>query len=89
MGSAPSPALLPRAIRWPELCSGWGAPWRKRAKYMEAPCGLRPRKVEVGPPKRSMGPLVGYLTTEVNQRSPAPRIMSIEAGAVGCPAMTP
>ena len=35
------------------------------------------------------GTLVGYLTTEVNQRSPAPRIMSIEAGAVGCPAMTP
>ena len=39
--------------------------------------------------KTPQGTLDGYLTAEVNQKSPAPRILSIEAGAVGCPAASP
>jgi hypothetical protein len=38
--------------------------------------------------KTSVGTLDGYLSAEVDQKS-APRILSIEAGAVGCPAMSP
>jgi hypothetical protein len=39
--------------------------------------------------RTSVGALDGYLTAELGAKSPAPRILSIEAGAVGCPAMTP
>ncbi len=39
--------------------------------------------------KTEDGTLDGYLTAEVNSRVPAPRIASIEAGAVGCPAASP
>jgi hypothetical protein len=35
------------------------------------------------------GTLDGYLTAEVGQKSPPPRVASIEAGAVGCPAASP
>jgi hypothetical protein len=35
------------------------------------------------------GGLEGFLSEEPDQSSPAPTILSIEAGAVGCPAMTP
>ena len=35
------------------------------------------------------GTLDGYLTSEPNQSVPVARIASIEAGAVGCPAMSP
>jgi len=35
------------------------------------------------------GRLEGYLSAEVNQTKPPPRIASIEAGKVGCPAATP
>lgn len=37
----------------------------------------------------STGKLEGYLSEEPNQTASQPTIMSIEAGAVGCPAMTP
>jgi hypothetical protein len=39
--------------------------------------------------KTDDGTLDGYLTAEVNSRVPAPRIASIEAGHVGCPAASP
>jgi hypothetical protein len=39
--------------------------------------------------KTSDGALEGCLTAEVGQKLATPRIMSIEAGAVGCPAGTP
>ncbi len=39
--------------------------------------------------KTAYGALEGYLTAELGQTSSVPRIMSIEAGAVGCPAATP
>jgi len=39
--------------------------------------------------KTPNGTLEGYLSAEVNQESPPPRIASIEAGHVGCPAATP
>jgi hypothetical protein len=39
--------------------------------------------------KTATGTLDGYLTAEVGQESPPPRILSIEAGAVGCPAASP
>jgi hypothetical protein len=39
--------------------------------------------------KTSVGTLDGYLSAEVGQKSAPPRILSIEAGAVGCPAMSP
>jgi hypothetical protein len=35
------------------------------------------------------GKFLGYLTAEPNHPGPAPMIMSIEAGSVGCPAATP
>lgn len=35
------------------------------------------------------GTLDGYLSAEVDQKSPPPRVESIEAGAVGCPAASP
>jgi hypothetical protein len=37
----------------------------------------------------SVGTLEGYLSAELGEKSPPPRILSIEAGAVGCPAVTP
>ena len=37
----------------------------------------------------SNGKLNGFLSEEPNQTPSPPTIMSIEAGAVGCPAMTP
>jgi hypothetical protein len=39
--------------------------------------------------KTASGALDGYLSAEVGQRRPPPRILSIEAGAVGCPASSP
>ena len=39
--------------------------------------------------KTAAGTLDGYLTAEVNSRVPTPRIASIEAGRVGCPAASP
>jgi hypothetical protein len=39
--------------------------------------------------KTPAGALDGYLSAEVGQRTPPPRILSIEAGAVGCPASSP
>ena len=39
--------------------------------------------------KTANGMLDGYLSTEVNHKAPGPRIASIEAGAVGCPAVSP
>ncbi len=39
--------------------------------------------------KTQEGTLDGYLTAEVNSRRSAPRIASIEAGQVGCPAASP
>ena len=39
--------------------------------------------------KTANGTVDGYLTAEVGQKSASPRISSIEAGAVGCPAGTP
>jgi hypothetical protein len=35
------------------------------------------------------GELIGYLSAEPNEPGTAPTIASIEAGSVGCPAMTP
>jgi hypothetical protein len=35
------------------------------------------------------GKIIGYLSGEPDQPGPSPTIMSIEAGAVGCPAATP
>lgn len=35
------------------------------------------------------GTLDGYLTAEVNQKTPTPRIASIEVGGVGCPGASP
>jgi hypothetical protein len=39
--------------------------------------------------KTGAGTLDGYLTAEAGRKSPPPRILSIEAGAVGCPAASP
>jgi hypothetical protein len=35
------------------------------------------------------GTLEGFLSAEANRHSPPPRILTIEAGDVGCPAMSP
>lgn len=52
---------------------------------------LRPSYAQGGSwaAKTAAGTLDGYLTTEVGRKSPPPRILSIEAGAVGCPAASP